>query len=483
MIAIQLSPIFIGSTLETGVIFVLGALVAILAVLYIRLWLQHRNHEQNLTEEAGRIVRERTGVIQTTNRELQKRQAVSEILSEISSRFITLEASQISSEIPNALSRIAQAFEAQRANIFLPPEEGPDFEDQEFYVDLSYQWFESDVGPVSPSLHRVYPRQFPWVSDHYFKGKTALVVHPKDLPETALAERKLFELMGWTSLIVIPLFVEKRFVGSLNFSTIDHAFVWPQLMVDEMRVVGEIFGNALDRAQKSIALQALRQDAIDGEERERERIARELHDQMGGALTGLKMHAASLQRKLKEEGSSLVDHANRISEIIDDTLPDVRRICSELRPAILDDLDLPQALEWQSEQFTKRTGIPCEFDLFVPFELPSRQDRDVAVYRITQELLTNVIRHADASNVTISLTSEDEKELVLSVADNGTGFDAGRSKKQGSFGLQGVRERAEHLGGNFSVRGIPNSGTKVTIRVPIEIESEEAQRQIAPVDS
>ncbi|MCB1231197.1 MAG: GAF domain-containing sensor histidine kinase [Verrucomicrobiae bacterium] len=452
-------------------VFVIICLLAVvLSLLQIHRFSQRKQQVTRQQLELEKKVFERTQEIRTANRELKKRQEVGELLSEISTRFITLPANQIDAEIPIGLGRVAQAVNAQRANIYMPP---PDKEigSSDFHVEVTYQWHEPAVGPVGSPTRRIYPHLFPWADRQYQTGDPLIILDISEIPSDAEAERELFQKMGWTSLAIIPLYVEKRFIGNLNFTTMGEPLRWLPILVDELRVVGEIFANALERKRQTAVMLALRQDAHDAEERERTRISRELHDQLGGALSALRMQSKSLQDKLADALPELTEHAARITEIIDETLPDVRRICAELRPAILDELELAEALEWQAEQFTERTGIPCEFDLALENSIEPQHNRDVALYRITQELLTNVLRHAGATQVRISLTtepgSEGERFLVLNVSDNGVGIDPRTlAQKSDRFGLRGVRERAEHLGGELFLKKADGGGALVSVRVP-----------------
>lgn len=453
------------SFLITLALFVAGVIGFLQVVRLIR----NRGEKERKQRELEETVSRRTAQIAAANEELKKRQAVSRVLSKISTRFISLPPASIGEEISKELGRVARAIEAQRAHIYLA-KQNMDPVDPDFHVDLAYQWHDEEVGPMSEQMHRIYPHRFPWVEERYFRGEPSIVLNPDELPDYAVPEKALFEKMKWTSIGIVPMFVENQLVGSFGFSTYANPLSWSAVLVDELKIAGEIFANALERMNQSNALHELRQDALDAEERERTRISRELHDQLGGALTGLKMHSRSLQKQLLDGQASpdQIERAQRISEIIDDTLPDVRRICAELRPAILDDLDLPEALKWQVDQFEKHTNIPCELDISHNDFPEQEMNRDVAIYRITQELLTNVIRHSKADRVSISLKRMDD-DLLLRVSDNGKGIDTLElAKMTGRFGLRGIRERAEHLGGSISIVDPGGKGCTVEAKIPVD---------------
>jgi len=150
---------------------------------------------------------------------------------------------------------------------------------------------------------------------------------------------------------------------------------------------------------------------------------------------------------------------------IDDTINTVRRVSSELRPRILDDLGLVATIEWQAQQFQARTGIICQFDALVENGDLS-QDRATAIFRILQEALTNILRHAQATRVNI-LIEEEEGEYVLEMRDNGRGITEEERTGSRSLGLLGMRERAQLIGGTIDITGLAGKGTVLTVRVPI----------------
>ncbi|MCK8603650.1 PAS domain-containing protein [Desulfoferrobacter suflitae] len=208
-------------------------------------------------------------------------------------------------------------------------------------------------------------------------------------------------------------------------------------------------------------------------EEERTRIAREIHDELGQALTGLKMDLSWLDKKIADGGGGipferLLDKTAAMKKLIDETIQAVRKISTELRPGILDDLGLIAAIEWQASDFQARTGIPCVVLTQVNEDLPVDEKNSSAVFRIFQEILTNVARHANASRIDISL-KEEAQQLVLKVQDNGRGVTEKESCSVKSLGILGMRERTLLLGGEFSIVGIPSRGTTVTVRIPLGV--------------
>lgn len=202
-------------------------------------------------------------------------------------------------------------------------------------------------------------------------------------------------------------------------------------------------------------------------EEERTFIAREIHDELGQQLTGLKMDISWLLKKVQLNDSSMVNKSQEILHLIDDTMKTVRRIATELRPGILDDLGLIAALQWQSQEFSKRTGIICHFNTDLHDQ---KYDQQIAtgIFRIFQESLTNVARHASAGKVNSSL-SLNENNLILIVEDDGIGFSMEEKQQPQSLGLLGMRERAHSMKGALSISSVPGAGTKIKLTTPFAI--------------
>jgi PAS domain S-box-containing protein len=200
-------------------------------------------------------------------------------------------------------------------------------------------------------------------------------------------------------------------------------------------------------------------------EEERRRIAREVHDELGQVLTGMKYDLAWLARGLPEDSTDLQEKTRGLLALVDETIHTVRRIFTELRPSVLDELGLVAAIEWQGQEFQSRTGIACRVSTGLT-DLSLDSQASTALFRICQESLTNVARHAQATRVTVRLSAEQDR-LILSVEDNGKGITEQEQTRVTSFGLLGMQERAFLLGGELSVVGRPGAGTTVTVRIPL----------------
>jgi len=200
------------------------------------------------------------------------------------------------------------------------------------------------------------------------------------------------------------------------------------------------------------------------QEEERARIAREVHDELGQALTALKMDLAWVGHRLADDQQELHTKVHVMTRLIDETVQAVRRISTELRPGVLDHLGLVPALEWHVREFQERTGLACVFKKS-PEDLVVDAARATTVFRICQEALTNVARHAQATRVDIGLRIA-ERNLVLEVRDNGRGISADAVTNPQSVGLMGMRERVLPWGGDVQIHGAEGKGTVVTVHLP-----------------
>ena len=218
---------------------------------------------------------------------------------------------------------------------------------------------------------------------------------------------------------------------------------------------------ALYRSREELRALAARLQAV--REEERSVLAREIHDELSGSLTALKMDLSLLPDRAAKDHNLFLEKLRSMSGLIDRTLARVHTIVTELRPVVLDKLGLIPAIEWQAREFQERSGIVCETHLPAE-EISLDSDRATAVFRIFQEALTNVARHADARKVMVDLKSE-AGSLILEVRDNGKGIDEMKIFNHKSIGLLSMRERALSFGGTTEVSSLPG-GTLVTVRIP-----------------
>ncbi|MEW6068819.1 MAG: PAS domain S-box protein [Nitrospirota bacterium] len=200
-------------------------------------------------------------------------------------------------------------------------------------------------------------------------------------------------------------------------------------------------------------------------EEERVLLSREIHDELGQLLTGLKIQCRILFNGIKPEKNEVAAHIDSISQLLDKAIDTVQKISRELRPAILDDLGLLAAIRWQAEEFENRTHIKCEVTMEREEEIKIDRKTSINLFRILQETLTNIARHARATKVNIILKEKPDR-INLIIEDNGIGITEQQIANPRSLGLLGIKERIQFLGGTFSIQGIHGKGTTVEVSVP-----------------
>ncbi len=238
----------------------------------------------------------------------------------------------------------------------------------------------------------------------------------------------------------------------------------------ERPVVQMVITDITERARENRELERSRGELrrlsaslVQAREDERRHIARELHDELGQRLTALKMELASLRGPAA--GAATAGRIEAMIDMVDDTVASVRRMATELRPLMLDDLGLNAAIEWLAEGWSRRMGVAVQLKLQAA-DSALDDALSIALYRMVQEALTNIARHAHATQVAIELRQAGA-EVLLTVDDDGTGFDETAMHREGSFGLMGMRERALVLGGQLSIGKSPAGGARVGVRLPL----------------
>ncbi len=290
-------------------------------------------------------------------------------------------------------------------------------------------------------------------------------IHPEDRPKGheavrgAIRERRDFV---FDFRLVLP-------DGTTKFC---HSIGHP--VVNETGDVVEFTGTVMDvteskRSEEALQrsfdqLRALTAQLQSVREEERTMVAREIHDELGQALTAIKLDVSALVRELRPDQGHAIQRSQSILKLLDETIQSVQRISTNLRPGILDDLGLAAALEWTAEEFQARTGTKCWISVSDE-DTAIDTDRATALFRIFQETLTNVARHAKATEVNVRLVKENGN-LILEVHDNGLGIREEQLSAGKSLGILGMRERARLLGGELTIQGVPGGGTTVRVRIP-----------------
>jgi signal transduction histidine kinase len=393
------------------------------------------------------------------------------LLAELSARFVNLAASQVDSQIELALRRLVEFLGMDRGGLAEVR-----IDQKQLVITHSYH-----VPGVPPDTHTILDEQLPWYTRTVYRGEVLrLSALPADLPPDAVQEREYCLQVGLKAHVMIPLKVMDAVVGAMGFGSFRESRDWPDELIQRLRLVGEIFTNALARKRADEALRAreesLRQTReglrklaaklLHAQEEERRRIAREMHDDWTQRLALLGIDVAKLEKHLGTPETALPllrtmqEHLVGLSE-------DVHALSRQLHPAILDDLGLVEALRSECASLSHREGIAV---VYRPQEVPTTLPKDVAlcVYRIAQEALRNLAKHAAVNEAWVTLDATGP-ELVLRVQDRGVGFDPAGGHLQPGLGLSSMEERARLIQAKLSVTSAPGRGTTVEVCVPLTL--------------
>ena len=307
---------------------------------------------------------------------------------------------------------------------------------------------------------------------------------------------KELEFLKLTALDIRPVEEKQRFLKEAEpkQENLYNAGIWKHKKKNGDLIDVEIFGYPLlyegrkaelilvnditKKLQAESLLKKLYQDIrslashlVQVREEERTHIAREIHDELGQQLTVMKMDVSWLHEKLGKTDKAVSQRTEELKDMLDATVITVRRIASELRPSMLDDMGLGTAIEWHLSEFEKRSGVKTEFDK-MQAELSLPDAIKTGLFRIVQESLTNVARYAKAKKVTVSLQQK-EGQLLLTIKDNGVGFDKKIIAAKKTLGILGMKERTVMMGGAYEIKSAPGKGTTVLVSVPYVINVHE----------
>lgn len=400
---------------------------------------------------------------------VQERLRFETLLAELSATFVNLPVGEVDAHIESALRRIVEYLGIDRSGLgeFLADGKG-------WVVTHSYQ-----VLGVPPSTLVIPRDQWPWYTSQVHQGEVVRLARlPEDLPLEAIREREYCLKIGLRSNLTIPLRVEGSVVGGIGFSSFRGHRDWPNDLIQRLRLVGEIFTNAVARKRSDEALQAREQSLrqtreslreltaklLHAQEEERRRIAREMHDDWTQRLAILGIDIAKLEKQLGTPERALPLLRTMQGQLVS-LSEDVHALSRQLHPAILDDLGLVEALRSECASFSRREGITVAYQ---PVEVPALMSKDVllCVYRVAQEALRNVAKHAAVNEARVGLIVT-ATELVLSVQDEGVGFDPTERTGHPGLGLSSMEERMRLVQGKLSLTSAPGKGTTVEAHVPL----------------
>lgn len=298
-------------------------------------------------------------------------------------------------------------------------------------------------------------------------GKPIIESHFRDLPKY---RNIVMRRVRAQTFVGYPMKVSGKTIGCLNLAHTESVEInentaqWIESLANYVAVLTERKRAEEELHESREQLRELSRQTQLAIEEDRKRIAREIHDQLGQELSLFQLELGLIEDQLSSGQKDLRNKLKSMSNLVDSSIMTVQRISSDLRPTLLDNLGLGAAVEWAAKEFQKRTRIRCLASIEPP-ELKLDQDRSTALFRILQEALTNVLRHAKATRVSVRLTKKDDA-VVLTIRDDGTGIALRRINDAKSVGLTGMRERVRPWGGKIFITGEPDKGTELTINVP-----------------
>jgi signal transduction histidine kinase len=400
-----------------------------------------------------------------------------ELLTRVMARFVSATASEIDAQVAQSLREIATFIGVESGIVVQILQDGNAW-------GVTHDW--CAPGFPNPAEHFKYMPMgsSEWIEQRIFANEPVVVTSIRDLPQEAVPVRERWERYGFKALLTVPMRARGGYIrGAIALISLSRELDWQQADVAQLRIASEAIGNTLERkrAEESVLQSREQLRALTGRlqslrEEERTRLSREIHDHLGQLLTALKLDLKLVEKRvgaLQETDAKQAASAklNSAQQLADETLLSVQKIASELRPGILDKLGLAAAIQSEALAFESRTGVRCDPNVSKePVSLP--QEHATAAFRIFQELLTNIARHAKAKHTSVNLIFPDGS-VVLEVKDDGVGLRGSDIDNPKSLGILGIQERVGLLRGKVVWQGAPDKGTIVTVTIPYSNESNE----------
>lgn len=403
---------------------------------------------------------------------LRRQAAFDELITGVMTEFVSATAEEIDNEVINGLKAMAEFVGVESAVVIqVAPDRGT--------WSVTHEWCAPNIGSRMGKFQNVTMGGSPWVEEQLTADQPVAIGSRNDLPPDATEERKRWDIAGVKSIVHVPLRTRGGVInGALSLISFSREINWQLADVPRVRILSNAIANTLERKsaeemvlQSREQLRALSARLQTLREEERTRLSREIHDHLGQLLTALKLDLRSAGRKVAllhdGDAKSVVNEKLVSAETLaDEAVVSVQKIASELRPGILDRVGLAAAIESEVRAFQSRTGVQCECK--IPNDAPAiPQEHATAAYRICQELLTNIARHAKARHARVGL-AYNEGWLVLEVVDDGVGIRASEIDNPESLGILGVHERAAMLGGTTTFEGRTGGGTTVIVTIPFQ---------------
>jgi signal transduction histidine kinase len=406
--------------------------------------------------------------------EINERLRFERLISGLSAGFVNLPSEEVDNEINRGLRSTTEFFEADRCTIGL-------FSQDRTLLSRAFEY----VAPGAESAPEfISKEQMPWYLERLIQGNPVVFSRVEDLPPEAEKERQICLHKSMKSVLSVPLVSGGGLLGSCALVSTRSERVWPEELVQRFRLLTDVFGNALERKQSEEAsresdrklrqnendLRRLAGRLISAQEEERTRLARDLHDDLTQRLAVLAIEVGSLEQQVKDPPAAFEEELREITKEIVDISQEVHNLSRQLHPSILDDLGVIKAVESECASFSKREGVDIAFNHGnLPKGIP--KDISLSLYRIVQEGLRNISKHACAEHISVSLRGINQ-DVLLSVRDDGIGFESEEVKQKPGLGFSSMRERVRLMHGELSIESQPERGTVITVKVPIRWERE-----------
>jgi PAS domain S-box-containing protein len=403
---------------------------------------------------------------------LGERLKFEQLLSDLSARFVNIPPDRVDSEIEVGLRQIREFFQVDSCALLRT------FPDKTSW-QITHHVTSDDFPPV-PAGVKLSRSIYPWVYKKLSEKHEVLSISRlDDLPAEASVDRQSCIEWGIRSFLNIPILIGES-VDIIHIGSVKSERVWPEELFPRLRMLGEIFVNALERRRAEEASQEsermLRKNESDlrklagrliyAQEEERSRLARELHDDLSQRLAAFAIDVGQLEKQLMDQPVPVREELREMQNGIVRISQDVHSLSRQLHPSILDDLGLIKAAESECAGFSRREGIEVVFNHEnIPRIIP--KDVSLSLYRMIQEGLRNISKHACAEHISVSIKGSDH-DVSLSVQDDGIGFDWAEVKENPGLGFSSMRERARLIHGELSIQSQPEKGTVITLRVPLE---------------
>jgi PAS domain S-box-containing protein len=415
--------------------------------------------------------------IKLAEENLQERLRFEQLLSDLSARFVNIPPDRVDDEIEYGLKQILGFFQVDRCALLHVLPDRNSWKITHLAI--------SEYAPPVPKGTELPQSINPWAYEKLtVKGEVVSFARVDEMPDEARVDKQTWIDWGIRSNLVIPILKSQSLVHLIAINAVQTERVWPEQFIPRLRLLGEIFVNTLERRQAAETSleneRVLRQNEndlrrlagrlISAQEEERSRLARELHDDLAQRLAVFAIDVGQIEQQLGDLPEPVRETLNEMKNDIVTISQDVHRLSRQIHPSILDDLGLIKAVESECNSFSKREGVEIAFKHEnIPAVIP--KGISLSLYRIIQEGLTNISKHACATHISISLTGTGH-DVLLSVQDDGIGFDSIEVREKPGLGFSSMRERARLIHGDLSISSQPERGTVINVRVPLTRKEE-----------